>query len=214
MAAVLAYPAGGFIVILIAACLLFAELHVKAKGVAGLIGSGLFILYFMYFLTDTASPWIVALLAGGLLLIIIDGKLLATGVIAILGFALMVAGCALPAPSMLYGMLVAIAFVIGTCASLLFRRFLPPRDYLQKLTLHTQLSGERGFNSLSDEMRGLTGATGITLTPFHPVGTVKIDGRQYSAVTNGIFLKKNITVRVVTVDGTRIVVEAITAEQA
>ncbi|WP_100488615.1 NfeD family protein [Sporolactobacillus pectinivorans] len=203
----LIYPAGGFIVILLASCFLFAELFVKAKGILAIMGSGLFISYFSYFLTDRASSWIVLLLVGGLALIIIDGKIFTTGIIGIFGFILMVLGCALPAPTLLYGMLVGIAFIIGSCGSLTFRRWLPTRDYLDKLTLHDKLSTDRGYNSINADYHDLVDKKGITLTPFHPVGTVKIDGRNYSAVTDGIFLEKNVRVKVVSVDGTRIVID-------
>ncbi|MCI1856544.1 MAG: nodulation protein NfeD [Sporolactobacillus sp.] len=205
----LAYPAGGFIVILLASCFLFAEMFVKAKGIFAIMGSGLFIIYFTYFLTDQASSWIVLLLVGGLILIIIDGKLFTTGVIGVFGFLLMVIGCAMPAPSLLYGMLVGIAFIIGACGSLAFRKILPTRDYLDKLTLHDKLSSEKGYNSLSEDYRSLVGQAGVTQTPFHPVGTVRIQGKNYSAVTDGRFLDAKVQVKVVSVDGTRIVIEPI-----
>ncbi|MCQ2008418.1 MAG: NfeD family protein [Sporolactobacillus sp.] len=208
----LTYPAGGFIVILLAACFLFAELLVKAKGLLALTGSGLFIFYFLHFLTDQASPWIFLLLVGGLLLIIIDGKLFTTGIIGIFGFILMVLGCALPTPSLLYGMLVGIAFVIGSCGSLFFRKILPQRDYLGKLMLHDKLSSDKGYNSINSDYHELIGKEGKTMTPFHPVGTVKIDGKNYSAITDGIFLEKDIAVKVISVDGTRIFIDQVDRE--
>ncbi|MCL1630389.1 nodulation protein NfeD [Sporolactobacillus sp. CPB3-1] len=211
--ALLSYPAGGFAVILLASCFLFAELLVKAKGVLFLTGSGLFIYYFMYFLTEQASSWIFLLLVGGLLLIIIDGKLLTTGIIGILGFALMVLGCALPTPSLLYGLMVGIAFIIGSCMSLLFRKLLPQRDYLAKLMLHDKLSSDKGYNAMNSDYHTLIGKEGKTVTPFHPVGTVKIDGKHYSAITDGLFLGKDVTVRVISVDGTRIFIDSIEEKQ-
>ncbi|EST13344.1 NfeD family protein [Sporolactobacillus laevolacticus] len=203
----LSYPAGGFIIILLASCFLFAELLVKAKGLLALTGSGLFIYYFLHFLTEQASPWIFLLLIGGLLLIIVDGKLFTTGVIGVFGFILMVLGCALPTPSLLYGMLVGIAFVIGSCSSLFFRKLLPDRDYLDKLMLNDRLSSEKGYNSMNSDYHGLIGKEGKTMTPFHPVGTVKIEGKNYSAITDGVFLDKDISVKVISVDGTRIFID-------
>lgn len=211
--AFLQYPAGGFIVILLASCFLFAELFVKAKGILAVLGSGLFITYFSYFLTDQASPWIVFLLVGGLVLIIIDGKLFTTGVIGVLGFILMVFACALPAPTLLYGMLVGIAFIIGSCGSFLFRKWLPSRDYLDKLMLHDRLSGDKGYNSINVNYHDLVNQEGITQTPFHPVGTIRIGGKNYSAVSDGIFIGKGVGAKVLSVDGTRIVIEAIPSEQ-
>lgn len=208
----LQYPAGGFIVILLASCFLFAELLVKAKGILAVMGSGLFIVYFSYYLTDQASPWIVLLLVGGLVLIIIDGKLFTTGVIGALGFILMIFACALPAPSLLYGMLVGIAFIIGSCSSFLFRKWLPSRDYLDKLMLHDRLSADKGYNSINVNYHELVGREGVTQTPFHPVGTIRIDGKNYSAVTDGIFIERGVRARVLSVDGTRIVIEASASE--
>ncbi|MCO7126307.1 nodulation protein NfeD [Sporolactobacillus shoreicorticis] len=208
----LTYPAGGFIVILLASCFLFAELLVKAKGLLALTASGLFIYYFLHFLTDQASPWIFLLLIGGLLLIIIDGKLFTTGIIGVFGFILMVLGCALPTPTLLYGMLVGIAFVIGACGSLFFRKILPQRDYLDKLMLHDKLSSDKGYNSINSDYHELIGKEGKTMTPFHPVGTVKIDGKNYSAITDGIFLEKNAAVKVISVDGTRIFIDQVDGE--
>ncbi|GEB76676.1 hypothetical protein SIN01_10210 [Sporolactobacillus inulinus] len=204
---ILAYPAGGFIVILLASCFLFAELLVKAKGLLALTGSGLFIYYFLHFLTEQSSPWIFLLLVGGLLLIIIDGKLFTTGIIGALGFILMLLGCALPTPSLIYGLLVSIAFVIGACASWFFRKIIPQRDYLNKLMLHDRLSSEQGYNSINDDYRQLVGKEGRTITPFRPVGTVKIDGKNYSAITDGIYLEKGVPIKVISVDGTRIFVD-------
>ncbi|WP_010632194.1 NfeD family protein [Sporolactobacillus vineae] len=208
----LQYPAGGFIVILLASCFLFAELFVKAKGILAVMGSGLFILYFSYYLTDQASPWIVLLLVGGLVLIIIDGKLFTTGVIGALGFILMIFACALPAPSLLYGMLVGIAFIIGSCGSFLFRKWLPARDYLDKLMLHDRLSADKGYNSINVSYRELVGREGVTQTPFHPVGTIRINSKNYSAVTDGVFIEKGVRAKVLSVDGTRIVVETISSD--
>ncbi|QAA22806.1 NfeD family protein [Sporolactobacillus terrae] len=204
---ILAYPAGGFIVILLASCFLFAELLVKAKGLLALTGSGLFIYYFLHFLTEQSSSWIFLLLVGGLLLIIIDGKLFTTGIIGALGFILMLLGCALPTPSLIYGLLVSIAFVIGACASWFFRKIIPQRDYLNKLMLHDRLSSEQGYNSINDDYRQLVGKEGRTITPFRPVGTVKIDGKNYSAITDGIYLEKGVPIKVISVDGTRIFVD-------
>lgn len=206
---ILSLPAGGFIVILLASGFLFGELLVKAKGLFAVLGSLLFIYYFSYFLTDQYSTWIVLLLIGGLVLIIIDGKLLTTGIVGAIGFITMVFACALPAPTLLYGMLVGIAFIIGSCASLFLPKWMPKRDYLEKLTLHDRLSSDKGYNSMNSDYRNLIGKEGLTLTPFRPVGTIKIEGKNYSAITDGVFLEANVRVKVVSVDGTRIVIDKI-----
>lgn len=202
-----AFPAFGFIVVFLAALLLFAEMLVKAKGLCAILGGALFFLYFSYHLSQQGSTWIVLLLIGGLALIVIDGKIIANGSVALLGFILMAVACALSAPSLLYGTLVAIAFVIGACGSMVFLKILPKRDFWAKLTLTDQLSGARGYNSMNKDYEKLVGKEGVTLTPCRPVGTVKIEGKSYSAQTDGVFLEHDIPVKVVEVDGTKITIE-------
>ncbi|TCP31129.1 NfeD-like partner-binding protein [Scopulibacillus darangshiensis] len=204
---ILDLPVVGFIVILLAALLLFGEMIVKTKGVFALIGGVLFLLYFSHHLSHKSPALMIVLLAVGLLLIILDGKLITNGSVAAIGIVLMILACALPTPSVLYGTMVSIAFIIGVAGSFSFLKVFPARGYWSKLTLVDQLSSEQGYNSMNASYQDLIGQDGVTATPFRPVGTVEIEGKTYSAVTNGIWLEKGTAVKVVSADGTRIVIE-------
>ncbi|MFC7393333.1 NfeD family protein [Scopulibacillus cellulosilyticus] len=210
--AILSYPFIGFIVIFIAALLLFGEMLVKSKGIFAVIGIGLFILYFIYHLQNGSPFLMLGLLILGLVLIIIDGQLITNGSVAIIGIILMILACALPTPSVLYGVTVAAAFILGIACSFLFLKVFPARSYWSKLTLRDQLTGEAGYNSMNESYKELVGKEGITKTPFRPVGTVEIEGKRYSAVTDGVWLKQEEAVLVISVDGTRIVVQKKAAE--
>lgn len=54
----------------------------------------------------------------------------------------------------------------------------------------------------------LIGREGVTLTPLHPAGVARIDGRRYDVVTSGAFVESGVTVSVVDTSGNRIVVRA------
>ncbi|MTT33172.1 nodulation protein NfeD [Terrilactibacillus sp. BCM23-1] len=202
-------PELGFIVIFLAALFLFGEFLVRAKGLFGLIGCLLFVYYFAYHLTNQSSTYVVGLLIAGIVLIIIDGKLLVNGSVAAVGLLLMIISCALPAPTFFYGTLVSIAFIIGVSCSFFFLKYMPRKMYWSKLLLKDQLSTEKGYNSINESYQFLVGKEGIATTPFRPVGTIKIEGKLYSAVTNGVWIESESKIKVISVDGTKILIEKI-----
>ncbi|WP_280768463.1 NfeD family protein [Salipaludibacillus daqingensis] len=196
----------GFFVVFLATLFIFGEVMVRTKGLFGIIGIVIMAIYFSYHLTAGDSLWVVILYLIGLSLIIFDGKVTTDGTIAGIGILFMVLGLALPAPSLTYGVLVGMAFVIAAPASYLFTKVFPKRNMWNKMMLNDKLSSEHGYNSMNDDYRDLIGKTGRTKTPFRPIGTIEIEGKLYSATTDNQWLKEEQKVKVISVDGTRIVI--------
>lgn len=200
-------PVVGFFVILIASLFLFGEFLVKARGIFGIIGIALMAFYFSFSLTSENIVWLCLMYLVGILFILLDAKLINHGFVALIGIAMMMAALAIPAPSLLYGVLVATALLIGLCLSFLFLKIFPSRAMWSKMTLTDRLTSEQGYNSINEGYRQLVGKEGITMTPFRPSGTVNIDEKPYSAITEGKWLQKEVPVVVTSVDGTRIVIK-------
>ncbi len=59
----------------------------------------------------------------------------------------------------------------------------------------------------SGSLDQLPGKTGTALTPLRPSGTVEIEGKRYSVVTDATFIDKGASITVVSVDGTKITVQ-------
>ena len=79
----------------------------------------------------------------------------------------------------------------------------------QKITLFDKLTEEAGYSSINQEYKELVGKSGITLTDMRPIGTVRIEEKDYSALTQGKWLVKGTKVVVEQVDGTKIQVKEI-----
>lgn len=60
---------------------------------------------------------------------------------------------------------------------------------------------------MNEAYQALVGKEGETVTDLRPVGTVRIDNSEYSAISNAQFIKKGTKVEVEQVDGTRILVK-------
>lgn len=208
---ILNIPSIGFVVVLLGTLFLFGELFVKAKGIFAILGIGIMSLYFSYHL-ENINFWVILLYVVGLMLIVIDGKAINDGTLAIIGLILMILGLAIPSPSILYGVFAGMGFLIGAFGSLLFVKVFPARSVWKKMTLRDRLTSEAGYNSLNESYKQLVGKRAITITPFRPTGTIEIEGKQYSATSENIWLDKGSAVKVVSVDGTRIVVKPITSD--
>ncbi|SER69174.1 NfeD family protein [Salipaludibacillus aurantiacus] len=200
------YSVFGFFVVFIATLFIFGEVMVRVKGLFGIIGIVIMAIYFSYHLTAADSLWVVVLYLIGLSLIIFDGKVTTDGTIAAIGILFMVLGLALPAPGITYGVLVAMAFILAAPASYLFTKVFPKRNMWDKMLLKDKLSSEHGYNSMNETYQDLVGKTGLTKTPFRPIGTIEVDGKLYSATADNQWLKEDTKVKIISVDGTRIVV--------
>ncbi|MED3647040.1 NfeD family protein [Halalkalibacterium halodurans] len=199
----------GFVVVLLGTLFLFGELLVRAKGLFGLLGVAIMSFYFSHHLTGDAGFWVVILYLVGLALIMVDGKVISDGTIALLGIALMIVGLAIPSPSVIYGILVGMGFLVGGFSSALFLKVFPSRNMWSKMTLRDRLTGDQGYNSMNEEYKSLIGKRGKTITPFRPTGSVEIEGKPYSATSGSHWLQENEQVEVVSVSGTYILVKKI-----
>lgn len=68
--------------------------------------------------------------------------------------------------------------------------------------------------SQQNEWADLRGREGVAVTPLRPSGTADIDKKRFSVVTEGSHIHTGTRIRVVLVEGGRIVVEAIDATNA
>jgi membrane-bound serine protease (ClpP class) len=83
-----------------------------------------------------------------------------------------------------------------------------PRTFIGKrLILSDSFDRDRGYASYtSASYEGLVGSEGRAKTTLRPSGVAEIDGRKHSVVTAGEFIEQGAPVRVVRVEGSRVVV--------
>ncbi|AVQ99385.1 hypothetical protein OBCHQ24_10305 [Oceanobacillus iheyensis] len=186
---------------------LIGEVLVNMRGFFALLGIGFITVYFGAYVETGSVILMLIIYFIGLLLIIIDGKLLNDGTLATIGLAAMLTAVALPAPNLTAGLYAVLGVLLGTGASFLFLKVFKRRDMWNKLTLKDQLSTEAGYNSINETYATLVDQEGVTLTDLRPVGTIRVNNRDYSAVSNGQWITKGTSIRVAMVDGTKILVE-------
>ncbi len=99
------------------------------------------------------------------------------------------------------GNLVLIGVLAGLAAGFWLWVKYFPESRLARMFISKQVSGEIGT-----ERPELLERTGTALTPLRPAGTVLIEGKRVDVVTEGQMIERGKPVRVVAVEGLRVVV--------
>ncbi len=200
----------GFLIVGLGTMFLIGELLVNMRGLFAVLGIVSITIYFYAYLNDPANFTILlAVYFIGLILILIDGKLLNDGSLAVLGLLSMVLSVIIAAPDIYTGLYAVIGVIIGVAVSFSFLKVFKRREMWSKIALKDRLTKEAGYSSMNETYQALIGKTGETMTDLRPVGTVRIDDSEYSAISNAQFIKKGTKVQVEQVDGTRILVKQI-----
>ncbi|MGR9049351.1 NfeD family protein [Halobacillus faecis] len=186
---------------------LIGELLVNMRGVFAIIGFGFITVYFSGYLETEMFIVMMLVYFLGIILMIIDGKLLNDGTLATIGAVTMIIAVGFSAPNWVAGLYSVIGVILGGAASLLFLKVFKHRKMWSKMALNDQMSSEMGYNSMNEKYQYLLEQQGEALTDMRPVGTVKIEDEEYSAVSNGQWITHGDKIKVVKVDGTKILVK-------
>ncbi|MBE8950131.1 MAG: hypothetical protein SR3Q1_05990 [Quinella sp. 3Q1] len=110
---------------------------------------------------------------------------------------------------MTYGSMIAIA-VLGIFILLYLgnRGSKKNAGMLDDLVLDERQKNRDGYTSVIDKSRFL-GAIGVCATDLRPAGTITVEGEPVDVVTEGNFVKAGDIVKVINVDGSRVLVRQI-----
>jgi membrane-bound serine protease (ClpP class) len=68
---------------------------------------------------------------------------------------------------------------------------------------------EAGYTASKPEHQALLGAEGVSLTPLRPAGSARINDQRVDVVSDGEMVPPNSRIRVIRVDGNRVVVRSV-----
>ncbi len=199
------------IVVTILLCLaslgLVLELYTPRFGLYGIVGIiALVLFYFSHIVTGDANFSSLILFVLGVVLIIAELFLPGAiagflGVLAIIGSLLMAGGNLLHT-----GISIIIALLITIIAMIIMIKVFGRRMKLfKKIVLQDSVSTEKGYVSNKSRI-DLLDKIGKTITPLRPAGTIDIEGERLDVVTEGGFIAAGVYVKVIKVEGVRIIV--------
>nr|WP_239544096.1 nodulation protein NfeD [Virgibacillus halotolerans] len=198
------------ILLSIASLGLIVELYSPGFGVPGTMGLIALLLFFYgHIIAGLAGMETIVLLALGIVLIVAEffvagGILGLLGVGAIIG-ALFMAGFDVGQMALS----ISIAFVVAIIAAVvLFKWVGMERGLFKHIILRGSTTTELGYVSTVNRLE-LIGLEGVAITPLRPAGTAEFDQERLDVVSEGVFLEKDTPIKIVKVEGSRIVVREI-----
>lgn len=189
---------------------LIVELYSPGFGVAGTMGLVALVLFFYgHIIAGLAGMEAVILLVLGIILIVTEffvtgGILGLLGVGSIIG-SLFIAGYDFGHMSLS----ISIAFLVAIGAAvILFRSIGLEKGFFRHIVLKDRTSTELGYVSTVNRLE-LIGLEGVTVTQLRPAGTALLENERIDVVSEGGFVESDQKVKVVKVEGMRVVVREI-----
>lgn len=129
------------------------------------------------------------------------------GVSGILGMGALITGIFLVTNSLLEGVLFTggALVVLGIITYLSFRSARTRRLW-KKFSLTTRQTSKGGYVAPKVQYETYLGRAGTSLTQLRPAGTADFEGEHLDVVTEGGFIGPGIGIKVIAVEGTRIIV--------
>lgn len=191
---------------------LLAEITSPGWGVPGTAGILALVLFFGgRLVTGLAGLEVIILFLAGLVLIALEVFVIpgfgVAGVLGIVGIFVSILRSFATVEAALYSMLFAVAGSILFVA-LFWGRFSRSKVF-KRLVLSTSEHKDLGYVGPKKYV-DLVGKEGRTIAPLRPSGTALIDGDRYDVVSEGGFLGTDIPIKVVRIEGYRVVVREVT----
>jgi membrane-bound serine protease (ClpP class) len=212
----LTHPVVSSLLISIALVGILVELRTPGFGFAGAIGiSSLSLFLWGHWIAQLAGWEEVLIALAGIVLLVIELFVIpGFGIVGILGILAILAGLVLslvgagdtPQVIMMSVMRVMISLGIAIVVTLVLMKFLPRTPFGRRLVLETELSAGSGFDSSPPSDHRLIGKQGVSSTPLHPSGIAEFHGERVDVVSEGELIDAGVAVKVVKVDGNRVVV--------
>ena len=132
------------------------------------------------------------------------------GIVGIIGGVFIIMSLLFAGASVTHMLLsIIIAMAIAIVGMVVLMKFFGKKlQVFNKLVLKDATTSEEGYVSNENRIE-LIGQIGNTLTPLRPAGVVEVDGERLDVVSEGNFIDAQKEVRIVKVEGSRIVVREV-----
>ena len=199
-------------VLLLAIFFLAFFIEIKSGGIGvgillGLTAAGVF--FGSRYMEGMVELYQIGIFLVGIIFVAIEMLAPTVGLLAVLGVCAMMYSVVLALGgdiNAVYAMLISLLLAVVIFALIVKR--LPSSRLWNKFVLADKSSRERGYVS-SSERNELVGRQGTVLTELRPAGSALIDDAPVDVVSEGAYIEKGERVKVIAVNGSRVVVRKI-----
>ncbi|ENH97511.1 hypothetical protein J416_05853 [Gracilibacillus halophilus YIM-C55.5] len=189
---------------------LIVELYSPGFGIPGSIGIGSLVLFFYgHIIAGLAGYEAIVLLMIGIVLLIIE-LFTPGGILGFIGVGAIVGSLFMSTDDVGHmAMSIAIALITAIALSvILFKIIGVEKGFFRHIILQDATTAEEGYVSNANRLE-LIGLQGVTLTQLRPSGAAEFNEERLDVVSEGSFVAKDRPVKIIKVEGSRIVVKEI-----
>lgn len=181
--------------------------RISSAGIICTITSLLFFVMNIY--NGDMEALAIILFIGGILLVIIELFIIGA-IIGIIGTVCIIISFLLIGDNiMMMTLFVSICLIVALIEWVIIVKFFKKRiPLLQQVVLHDSTNKEAGYTS-HDDRSYLVGQVAVCLTDLRPSGIIVHNDKRIDAVSEGAFIKKDTSVKITEVEGTRVVVKTL-----
>ena len=226
LAEVLSSPGISVLLLVIAFCGIYFELHTPGLGIGGFVAALALLLFFWSRMGGSVGWLEILLFVGGMLALLLEVFVLpGLGIFGVGGALMIIASLILAGQRNLIPRtpedyqelqtsiaVVASAGVLMVIMGLVLRRFLPSIPILNEMLLTAPKGREReelSYRESLAEYSHLVGHRGVTTTPLMPSGRAEFDGELVDVIAHGDAIEVGSTVEVVSARGSRVEVREV-----
>jgi len=155
-------------------------------------------------------PWLATLaILLGFIALVLEVFIMGFGIAGVIGIILIGWGIVLLSVDvMITFKSLVIGIVVSIIVFILGLKLMSRLNIWQRLTLGKRQFNNEGYRTSRKELSEYTGQDGIALTPLRPSGAAEVGGERLDVVSEGGFIPAGAKIRVVRVEGIRIIVRA------
>lgn len=189
---------------------LVIEMFTPGFGAGGTLSLISFSLYFGGNIIAGNSGWgVVIIFLAGIALLLIEAAIPGFGVPGIGGIICIIISIVLTSGSIESAVVsLGIAIILTVLVTVLLVKYGQRSPYLDKIILRTKQNNEKGYVGVESK-KEYVGKEGIAISLLRPAGIIDIEGHRIDAVSEGAFIEKGARVKVIKVEGPRVVVRKI-----
>ncbi len=190
---------------------IIGEIFTAGFGVFGSIGILSFALFFAGRVIAGHAGWgILILFVAGIILIGIEVAIPGFGVPGVAGIACIVLSIVIGSRDPIEAIQsFVVAILLSIVVLVMVFRFAPRNKLFDHIILKSEQQKSSGYVSQKEDKVELIGQEGEALTLLRPAGTMMIGDKRIDVVSEGEYIKKGSTVKVIAVEGSRVVVRKI-----
>lgn len=187
----------------------FMEIITPGFGLPGIIGLVAFGLFFGgSFLAGAAQSWVLSLFIIGLILLIIEMFIPGFGVFGVAGIISIIGSVMIAFPSPHEALIsMGIALVASIIIIFFMVKYLVKTTVFDRIILWKKQEKTEGYIASKESNDEYLGKVGVALTPLRPAGSMLLDGKKLDVVTQGEFILDGTSIKVVRVEGNKIIVK-------